>query len=100
MFAGACGGCHAQDAPMTRDGAPSLAVSAALNAPTPRSVIRIILRGIPWREGRAAPFMPAYADMLTDAQVAALASYLRATYTGKPPWNDVASAVAKARGTS
>ena len=50
MFAGACGGCHAADAPMTQNGAPSLALSTAVNAPTPRGVIQIILHGIPWRE--------------------------------------------------
>jgi mono/diheme cytochrome c family protein len=39
MFAGACGGCHGADAPMTRGGAPSLALSTVVNAPTPRGAI-------------------------------------------------------------
>ena len=74
VFAGACGGCHAADAPMTRDGAPSLALSSAVNAPTPRGVIQIILHGIPWRDGQTGPYMPSFADALTDAQVAELAA--------------------------
>ena len=74
MFAGACGGCHGADAPMTRDGAPSLALSSAVNAPTPQGVIQIILHGIPWREGKPAPYMPSFASALTDAQVADLAA--------------------------
>ena len=100
VFAGACGGCHGQDAPMTRNGAPSLALSTAVNAPTPRGVIQVILRGLPWREGQAAPYMPSFATALTDAQVADLAAYLRSTYSDKPAWNDLPAEVAKVRGAS
>jgi mono/diheme cytochrome c family protein len=100
IFAGACGGCHGADAPMTRGGAPSLALSSAVNAPTPRGAIQMILNGIPWREGKAAPYMPSFAAALTDAQVAELAGYLRATYSDKPAWSDLPAEVAKARGAS
>jgi mono/diheme cytochrome c family protein len=100
MFTGACSGCHGADAPMTRGGAPSLALSSAVNAPTPQGVIQIILNGIPWREGKAAPYMPSFAASLTDAQVAALAAYLRATFSDRPAWSDLPAEVAKARGTS
>jgi mono/diheme cytochrome c family protein len=97
LFTGACGGCHGADAPMTQAGAPPLSVSAALTAPTPQSAIRIVLQGIPWREGKAAPYMPAFADALTDPQVAHLVAYLRAHYSHLPPWSDIQAAVAKAR---
>jgi mono/diheme cytochrome c family protein len=100
MFTGACGGCHAADAPMTHDGAPSLSLSTVVNAPTPRGVIQVILRGIPWREGKPTPYMPSFASALTDAQVAELAGYLRATYSDKPAWSDLPAEVAKARGAS
>jgi mono/diheme cytochrome c family protein len=100
IFIGACGGCHGQDAPMTRDGSPSLALSTAVNAPTPQGVIQIILSGIPWREGKSAPYMPSFAAVLTDAQVADLAGYLRATFTDKPAWSDLPAEVARARGAS
>ena len=97
LFAGACGGCHAGDAPMSQAGAPPLSVSAAVNASTPQSAVAVILHGIPWRDGKAAPYMPAFADALTDAQVADLAAWVRATYTRLPPWPDIPSAVARAR---
>jgi mono/diheme cytochrome c family protein len=97
VFAGACAGCHGADAPMTRSGAPSLSLSTAVNAPTPQDVIQIILHGIPWREGRAAPFMPPFGPALTDAQVALLALYLRSHYTDQPAWTDLPAQVAKAR---
>ena len=100
IFNGACGGCHGPDAPMTRGGAPSLALSTAVNAATPRGAIQIILNGIPWREAKPAPYMPSFAAALTDAQVAQLAGYLRATFSDNPAWSDIPTEVAKARGAS
>jgi mono/diheme cytochrome c family protein len=100
VFAGACAGCHGTDAPMTRNGAPSLALSSAVNAPTPRGVIQTILHGIPWRDGQAAPYMPSFAAVLTDAQIADLAAWLRQTYSGKPAWTDLPAEVAKLRNAS
>ncbi len=35
LFGGACASCHADDAPMTRTWAPSLALATGVNAPTP-----------------------------------------------------------------
>jgi mono/diheme cytochrome c family protein len=100
VFAGACAGCHGADSPMTRNGAPSLALSSKLNAPTPRGVIQIILHGIPWRDGPPAPYMPSFAAALTDAQVADLAAWLRQTYSDKPAWTDIPAEVAKLREAS
>jgi mono/diheme cytochrome c family protein len=100
MFTGACGGCHAAEAPMMQAGAPSLSLGTAVNAPTGSGVIQVILQGIPWREGKPAPYMPSFAAALTDAQVAELAGYLRATYSDKPAWSDLPAEVAKARGAS
>jgi mono/diheme cytochrome c family protein len=100
IFAGACGGCHGPDAPMTRNGAPSLALSTAINAPTPATVIQVILHGIPWREDHPGPFMPPFASTLTDAQVADLTAWLRRTYSNKGPWPNLPSQVAKLRESS
>jgi mono/diheme cytochrome c family protein len=97
MFNGACGACHAADAPMTHGGAPALALSSAVNAPTARNVVDMILHGLPWREGHAGPYMPAFADALTDAQVAVLAAYVRARYSDLPPWPDIEASVRQAR---
>jgi mono/diheme cytochrome c family protein len=97
VFAGACGVCHASDAPMTRGGAPSLALSTAVHAPTARDVVNVILHGLPWREGHAGPYMPAFADALTDAQVALLTAYLRARYSDLPAWPDVAATIREAK---
>ena len=97
IFNGACATCHGTGAPMTLGGAPSLALSTAVNAPTPRDVIDIILHGIPWRDGYAGPYMPAFADILTDDQLAALAAYVRARYTNHPAWQSLAAQIHAAR---
>jgi mono/diheme cytochrome c family protein len=97
LFAGACGGCHGKDSPMTLAGAPLLSQGTAVNAPTPQAVIQTILNGIPWREGKAAPYMPAFGAALTDQQIAGLTGYLRAQYSNQAPWSDLPAAVEKAR---
>jgi mono/diheme cytochrome c family protein len=97
IFAGACGSCHGDDAPMMRRGEPSLSLGSAVNAPTPRAVIQVILHGIPAREATAAPYMPGFEGMLTDAQITALTNYVRTRFSGKADWSDVGAEVAKSR---
>ncbi len=97
VFAGACAGCHGADAPMTRNGAPSLTLSSAVNAPTARDVVQTILHGLPWREGKAGPYMPGFADTLSDRQIADLAAYLRGHFTAKPAWPDAEPLVPPSR---
>jgi mono/diheme cytochrome c family protein len=97
MFAGACGNCHAADAPMTQRGAPSLSASTAVNAPSPRNVVRTILHGIPARDGAPGPAMPGFGAALSDAQVAELTRYVRSHYGRGPAWADIESQVRDAR---
>jgi mono/diheme cytochrome c family protein len=97
MFDGACGGCHGADAPMMRAGAPPLRSNTAVNAPAARNVVDVILHGLPWREGRPGPYMPAFASALTDEQVASLAAFVRARYSDQPAWPDIAATVRDAR---
>ena len=97
IFAGACGACHAADAPMSRRGAPSLALSTAVHTATARDVVAVILHGLPWREGHSGPYMPAFAGALTDAQVASVAAYVRANFSDQPAWTDVEATVRDAK---
>ncbi len=97
MFEGACGACHAADAPMTRNGAPSLAVSTAVNVPTSRNVVDLIMNGLPFREGHAGAYIPAFSGELTDAQVATLAAYVRARYSDQPAWRDIEASIRAAK---
>lgn len=99
LFAGACAACHEDGAPMSSiGGRPTLAYSTSVNADRPTNTIRIMLEGNAWQGSESAHFMPAFADTLTDTQIAELANYLRARYSNQAPWADLdSSAVAKAR---
>jgi mono/diheme cytochrome c family protein len=96
-FAGACEGCHGPDAPMTRGGAPSLALSSAVNAPSSRDAIQMILHGLAWREGHAGPYMPGFASVLSDPQMIDVVRYLRSHFSSGAPWTDIESQLRAAR---
>ena len=94
IFAGACADCHrlGGTAPV------ALALSTAINLPEPRNLIHVILDGIMPQEGEKGPMMPGFGDVLTDTQVVALVAYVRAHFTARPAWPDVARYVRQMRG--
>lgn len=96
LFAGACSACHEAGAPMIVAGRPPLPLGTQFHESTPRGVIQTILRGVSPPVGAQGPYMPAFGETLTDAQVGHLTAYLRARY-GTARWNDVDKEVAKAR---
>jgi mono/diheme cytochrome c family protein len=98
LFDGACASCHGAVAPMSTLGdRPSLSLGTAVNAQTPRNAIRVILDGIPGGNGTRGPFMPAFAKMLTDAQIAEVATYMRSRFSTEAPWTLDSADVAKLR---
>jgi mono/diheme cytochrome c family protein len=99
LFAGACAACHGPDAPMTQAGRPDLERGSPLREDDPRDTLQIVLQGLTPPASRAGPQMPAFAAAFTDVQMAELAAYLRARYTTRPAWPDLARASARARKT-
>jgi mono/diheme cytochrome c family protein len=99
LFAAACASCHGTGAPMQALGdRPSLSQSTAVNSDSPRNMVRVMLDGIGWKGSASAHFMPSFATMFSDAQIAELARYTRAQYSAQPPWpNFDDSAVARIR---
>lgn len=97
LFAGGCAGCHGAGAPMTAQGRPKLSLATPVNADDPRDAIQVVLQGLRPETGKPGPYMPALGDAYTNAQVADLVGYVRARYSDKPAWQDLESAVAKAR---
>jgi mono/diheme cytochrome c family protein len=97
LFAGACAVCHEPGAPMMQHGRPSLAWGTPLQVDNAHDTVRIIMQGLASPAGPTGPTMPGYAETLDDRQLHALAAYLRARFTDKPPWTDVGEAVAQAR---
>ena len=92
-----CAECHAGPAALPFGGLP-LAMSTGLRGESPRNLVNVILHGIaPPGDGRTGPQMPGFAGALTDAQVEALVTWLRANLTDQPPWQDVARTVNASR---
>ena len=93
IFAGACAGCHGAGAPMMLGGRPSLALGSSVTAPTPRNATQVILNGLQPQPGEGGPWMPGFAGSLTDGQVAAVLTYLRARFADRPAWTGVEASV-------
>lgn len=97
LFAGACGGCHGEGAPMQTQGRPSLSLVSAIQEKDPRNTLNAVLQGMQPPTGELGPYMPAFADNLGDRQVADIAAYLRCRFSELPAWPNLQQAAATAR---
>lgn len=101
LYASACASCH-YNGKQLNPLRPDLALNSAVNLDDPTNLIRVILYGINARDGAPGVVMPGFARGFTNADVARIAAYLRATRTAKPAWNDLENKVSaiRAQGTS
>ncbi|MFD1950293.1 cytochrome c [Sphingomonas arantia] len=97
LYTGACAVCHESSAAMMVAGRPALPLGTPLHEDNPRDTIQVILQGVRPPVSAGGPFMPAYADMLDDRQVAEIVAYLQARHGTGPAWPDLEAEVAKAR---
>ncbi|AYD04002.1 molybdopterin cofactor-binding domain-containing protein [Neorhizobium sp. NCHU2750] len=103
IFEGACASCHENGTPLA-----SLALRSGLSASRPDNVVNAILKGMhapavltekASAEDLEIMQMPGFSQSLSDRQISDLAAYLRARFApGKPAWEGVKEAVARARG--
>lgn len=80
IYRDVCSGCHKIDGSGVPYLLPDLAGSAAVASREPTTVLQVILHGaasVATREEPTGPQMPSYAWQLDDAQVAAVATYVR-----------------------
>ena len=96
IYAGACGVCHDGPAGAASQGLP-LSLSSSLREGRPRNALNVIMHGIARRPGESGPFMPAFDGMLTDAQIADLAAYIRNRFAGAPAWSNIGDDMSKIR---
>lgn len=97
IYAGACAGCHGEAGRRPINPALNLVLSSSVRATEPANLVRIVLNGIHPAEGSAGPIMPGFGEALTDAQLVALVTFLRANYSDQRPWTDAERAVRHAR---
>jgi mono/diheme cytochrome c family protein len=64
-------------------------------APDPANVLKVVLLGIP-QQGKYVP-MPAFATVLDDAQIAAIANYVRSSWGNAASADVTPAAVARLR---
>ncbi len=80
IYADECSACHAPHGEGVAGLFPRLAGAAAIQSRAPTSLIRVVLQGAKSAATGAAPTgpaMPAFGWMLSDAQVAAVVTYIR-----------------------
>ena len=93
LYAGACAACH------EASGLVSLALNSNLHSARPDNLIQAVLRGVAATRTELGA-MPAYAESLSDAQVADLATHLRARFApDKPAWTGLERTVGTIRDT-
>jgi nicotinate dehydrogenase subunit B len=102
IYDGSCAVCHQPGRGTPQFGVrPSLALNSNLHAPTPDSLIRVILNGIETPALPSLGAMPAFGRTFDDAQVTALVRYLRAQFApDQPAWNDIENAMTRLRETT
>jgi len=96
IYASACAGCHEGPRAMPFGGI-NLALSSGIAGPSPNNLFNVVLYGLPAADAARAPIMPGFAPAMSDAQLIALARYLRAHFTDKEPWRDVEASLREAR---
>lgn len=78
LYSNTCASCHQQDGSGLKGAFPPLAGSSIVTDEDPEMLIEVILRGYDARDEYAV--MPAFADQLTDEQIAAIANHERSSW--------------------
>ena len=101
IYADECSACHAPHGEGVAGLFPTLAGAPSIQSRRPTSLIRVVLQGAKSAATDAAPTaaaMPAFGWMLSDAQIAAVTTYVRNSWGNAASTVD-ADAVAAMRGT-
>ena len=99
LFETACAACHHDgDGPTVLGLNRPLALSSKLTSDRPDNLIRTILEGVRDPATREIGFMQGFGEVLSDTQIADLATYLRARYAPQAPaWKNLPSEVKRVR---
>ena len=97
IYADACARCHDRGRGVSSNSALQMPLAVALYDADPHSFVQIVRQGVQPPAGEEGRFMPAYGATLTDAQLVALAGYLRHAAADLPAWSGLDAAVAATR---
>lgn len=96
LFSNGCAACHYNDPDDPSLLRPALSLNSALNADNPVNLIRATLEGVSNESGLDGVVMPGFASW-SNADLAALFSFLRATHTDRPIWDNLEERVERQR---
>lgn len=96
IYLSACAGCH-EGPRAVPFGGIDLALSSGIAGPSAANLFNIVLYGLPGADAAHAALMPGFAAAMNDAQLIALARFLRAHFSDKEPWTDVEKNLREAR---
>ena len=97
LYTAACASCHYNGRSGPNPLRPDLGLVSAVSLPDPTNLIQVILYGVTAQDGSPGVVMPGFAHGFSDADVARIAAYLRATRTARGPWPDLEKKVAAIR---
>nr|WP_206370598.1 cytochrome c [Solimonas marina] len=100
LYATACASCHYNSGEQVQPLRPELSLTSAVHLDDPTNLIQVILFGIDAPDGAPGVVMPAFGRGFSDADVAQIAAYLRATRTDQAAWPDLEKKVAQVRATA
>jgi mono/diheme cytochrome c family protein len=97
LYATACARCHDGGRGASSGAALALRQAPALYHPDPRNLIHIIRDGVAPPPGEPGRWMPGFGAMMSDAELAALAAYLRVYGARAAPWPELDDTVRETR---
>src|SRR5262249_10213273 len=106
LYSGLCASCHGSDGSGTTDGAlPSLYHNSTVGASRPDNLLAVIFNGVDRRAGADHVLMPSfgegsYVQSLSNAQVAELATFVRATFGNGDAVTEAQAATARKGGAA
>jgi mono/diheme cytochrome c family protein len=95
-----CAECHDRPGATPQSARSPIGLATSLWMEEPNNFVRIMLDGIQREDGVPGATMPGFRDRLNDAQMAAIASYLRTSRTVLTPWGDIEVMVGRIRAFS
>ena len=96
LYTAACASCH-YNSGTVNPLRPDLGLNSAVHLSEPTNLIHVMLDGVSAQDGASGIVMPGFRGGLSDADIARIAAYLRATRTSEAPWPDLEKTVASIR---
>jgi mono/diheme cytochrome c family protein len=96
IYVSTCESCHNGTRPLPYGGI-DFKFSTAINAASPRNIINVTLHGLHPPEGTRGAIMPGFDGVISDDELEALLTYLRAEFSKQPPWDDIDKDIDAAR---